>query len=185
MEVNYLGKEDVIAINNEVVKLSSDPHGVISEANLGHAIDAVKFKYNDADVPQEDKIVLKAAFLLQQLANKAHAFIEGNKRTAETATIAFLNVNGAHFEEPDQSAVAEFMLSVARNEQSLTLTAKWLKERESPILLLASNKNRERQGINVVEMAKQKTKTVTPEFLALVRAIIRQNKQSLTMLAKQ
>lgn len=128
MEINYLGKEDIIAINKEVVKLSGDPHGVINEANLGHAIEAVKLKYNDADA-QQDKIVLKAAFLLQQLANKAHAFIEGNKRTAETATIAFLNVNGAHFEELDQQAMAEFILSVARNEQSLTLTAKWLKNR--------------------------------------------------------
>ncbi len=125
MDVNYLGKDEIIAINKEVVQISGDPHGVISEANLGHAVEAVKFKYNS----EPDKIILKAAFLMQQLANKAHAFIEGNKRTAETATIAFLNINGAHFEERDQQALTDFVLSVARNEQSLTTTAKWLKKR--------------------------------------------------------
>lgn len=120
----YLDKERITAINKEATRASGDPHGIISEGNLNH-LDSVKDKYNDAD----DSIILKAAFLLDYIANKGHIFIEGNKRTAETATIAFLGINGLEFEENDQDDLANFVLSVARNERSTTAIAKWLKQR--------------------------------------------------------
>jgi len=122
---NYLSKDELASINREVVKISGDPHGVMNDANLTHLIEAICFKYEgDADA-----IVLKAAFLLDYLANKGHVFIEGNKRTATTATITFLSLNGLIFVEQDQAELTGFILSVARNEKSLTQIAKWLKQR--------------------------------------------------------
>lgn len=73
--------------------------------------------------------MLKAAFLLDYLANKGHVFIEGNKRTAETATIAFLGLNSLIFMERDQTELSQFILSVARAEKSLKTIGKWLKQR--------------------------------------------------------
>lgn len=123
--VNYLSKEELVAINQRVLKLSGDPHGVMNEANLIHLVDAVQLKYND----QEESILFKAAFILDYLANKGHVFIEGNKRTAETSTITFLRLNGFFFEEQNQDELANFVLKVAKNQESLTGISKWLKQR--------------------------------------------------------
>ncbi len=123
--LNYLNKEEIIAINQEVVKIASDPHGVMNEANLTHLIEGMHLKYNQ----NEDALILKAAFILDYLANKGHIFIEGNKRTAETTTITFLRLNGLFFEERDQKELVNFVLQVAQGKESLTSVAKWLKER--------------------------------------------------------
>lgn len=121
----YLSKKELVEINRQVTKISHDPHGILNEANLEHLIDSIQFKYEK----EPEAAVLKAAFLLDYLANKGHIFVEGNKRTAETATIAFLNLNSLVFEERDQKELIAFVLRVARNEVSLTASAKWLKER--------------------------------------------------------
>ena len=123
--ITYLSKEAFIAINQRAVQISNDPHGVLSAGNLSHLVDAVQFKYTN----QENETLLKAAFILDYIANKGHIFIEGNKRTAETATLTFLKMNGLIFEEKNQDELADFVLSVARNEKSLTVIVNWLKER--------------------------------------------------------
>ncbi len=123
--LNYLTKEEIIAINQEVVKISVDPHGVMNEANLTHLVEGMCLKYENS----EDALILKAAFILDYLANKGHIFIEGNKRTAETTTFIFLRLNGLFFEEKDQKELVNFVLQVAQGKESLTSIAKWLKER--------------------------------------------------------
>ena len=121
----YLTKDQLIEINRNVVMLSNDPHGVLNEANLSHLLDALPIKY----INHSDSDVLKASFLLDYLANKGHVFIEGNKRTAETATITFLHLNNHFFEEQNQEKLSDFVLRVARNQESLTSIFKWLKQR--------------------------------------------------------
>ena len=123
--INYLSYDELVRINREVVGISGDPHGVMIESNLFHLLDTVELKYDD----RADAVLLKAAFMLDYLANKGHVFIEGNKRTAETATILFLRMNGFLFEERDQKNLTAYVLKVARNEESLTSVFKWLKQR--------------------------------------------------------
>jgi len=123
--MRYLTPEELVAINQEAVAVSSDPHGVMNQANLTHLIQAVQYKYETGGEPA----LAKAAFILEYLAFKGHVFIEGNKRTAETATILFLRLNGHYFREEDQDALTEFILQTAQGKQSLTSIKKWLKER--------------------------------------------------------
>jgi len=55
----------------------------------------------------------KAAALLQSLACN-HGFVDGNKRTAWVAAVAFLELNGHPLESSfDQRAAEEFVLAVA------------------------------------------------------------------------
>ncbi len=123
--INYLSKEEIIAINKKVVLISNDPHGVINEANLEYLIESIKYKYNS----HEEELLLKAAFLLHFLANKAHAFIEGNKRTSITCLLDFLERNNLVFKEANQEKLADFVLQVASNKISMTKIMIWLKER--------------------------------------------------------
>ncbi len=122
--------EEVVAINQEVIQISGDPHGVMNEANLSHLVEGMHLKYNG----HADELILKAAFILDYVANKGHIFIEGNKRTAETSTVTFLRMNGLFFEEKDQKALVDFVLRVAQGRESLTSVTKWLKERVKKVL---------------------------------------------------
>lgn len=61
-----------------------------------------------------DTVAHKAAALLHSLARN-HALIDGNKRLAFAATIAFLGVNGRKFTLSNDQAYA-FVVSVASGE---------------------------------------------------------------------
>ena len=66
---------------------------------------------------------------LDMLANKGHVFAEGNKRTAITSTIAFLELNDYVIDTENQDEVVEFILEVAKGNSSLRNTKKWLEQR--------------------------------------------------------
>ncbi len=130
---NFLSKEEIIDINRKVTKLSRDPFGVQNLANLDHLAIAMEYKYNDKD--EDQKIVLKASFMLDFIANKGHIFIEGNKRTAITATLTFLEINGFMLSDYDkgtdkrESVLVKFVLEVAKGEHSVSSISRWLNQR--------------------------------------------------------
>ena len=66
----------------------------------------------------------KAAALLHALAAH-HVFYDGNKRTATTATVRFLEANGLHPAWDDES-IYTFVLAVAQNQVELPEIAAWL-----------------------------------------------------------
>jgi death-on-curing protein len=125
MGMEYLTAERVIKVNKEVTSTSGDPFAVENQGNLEHLIEAIKYKYEG----KKDAVLLKAAFMLDMLANKGHIFVEGNKRTAVTSTIAFLDLNGYVTDTSDQKAVMDFVLKVASGKASLREIATWLNGR--------------------------------------------------------
>lgn len=118
----YLTFERLSEINREITRISDDPSVVQNESNLRHVLEAVKYRYEG----KSDAVLLKAAYLLFMLAGKAHAFVEGNKRTAVTATILFLEDNG-YAVEADKPETVDFVLKVADGRKSLAQIARWLK----------------------------------------------------------
>ncbi len=125
--MNYLTKQAIIEINRRVTALSSDPFGVQNLANLEYLTNAVQYKYEDN--PLDERLVLKASFILDLIANKGHIFIEGNKRTAITSTLTFLEYNNATLSDLDETELVKFVLSVASAKESISSAAKWLRER--------------------------------------------------------
>ncbi|MFH0835270.1 MAG: type II toxin-antitoxin system death-on-curing family toxin [Candidatus Micrarchaeota archaeon] len=121
----YLTFERLVEINREVTKISGDPHTVQNESNLRHVLEAVRYKYEG----NPEAVLLKAAYLLFMLAGKAHAFTEGNKRTAVTSTIAFLHLNGYRIDTAEQEELVNFVLELASGKHSLTRAEKWLGKR--------------------------------------------------------
>ncbi|MBI5636096.1 type II toxin-antitoxin system death-on-curing family toxin, partial [Candidatus Micrarchaeota archaeon] len=90
-------------------------------------VEGAKYKY--ADTTQEEAILLKASFLLYQLAAKAHAFAEGNKRTSITSCLAFPSMNGLYFDTNKHQELLDFVLSAAQGGQSINGIHKWLSQR--------------------------------------------------------
>lgn len=124
--IHYLSEENLIEINREATLRAGNPFVVSNPASLGHVVSAVQYKYRGK--PDDESIWLKAAFLLDFLANRGHIFADGNKRTAITATAMFLGRNGFVFDARNEE-VPSFVLSVARGGRSLGEIARWLKER--------------------------------------------------------
>lgn len=128
--VHYILKDEVIGANKTVTTTYGQPHFVQQEANLDHVLDSVE-RYGEGIEDESSRIVKKAAFLLYHLAHTAHVFADGNKRTAITATIFFLNQNGfeAKFETPEE--LARVVKETAAGKRTINYLSKWLKGKVS------------------------------------------------------
>jgi death-on-curing family protein len=106
---------------------------VQQEANLDHVLDRLE-RYAESIKDADGKVMKKAAFLLYHIAHTAHIFADGNKRTAITATIFFLNENGfeAKFEsQEEQDELARVVKETAAGQRTINFLAKWLKGKVS------------------------------------------------------
>ena len=63
---------------------------------------------------------------------KAHAFVDGNKRTAFVAAVTFLHLNGQAF-RPDPAEGVRMMEDLAASQIDETAFAEWLRQGASPI----------------------------------------------------
>ena len=64
--------------------------------------------------------------------SKAHAFVDGNKRTAFVTALTFLRLNGFHF-RPDPVEGVRMMEGLAAGEVSETAFATWLESGLMPV----------------------------------------------------
>ncbi len=69
----------------------------------------------------------KAGALLHGLA-AAHAFKDGNKRTAWTTCLAFLELNGVEIER-DEDAAGPFVIALVEHQEDARTAALWLAAR--------------------------------------------------------
>lgn len=90
MQIRYLTVLDVIALNDEILRRSGEPPlPVRDEGGLESALMRAQMAahYEGAD------LITQAAVLMVGVA-LAHAFMDGNKRTALAAGTVFLALNG-------------------------------------------------------------------------------------------
>lgn len=115
--MNYLSVEDLKQINLRVIEATGGANGAVNEANLFHVCKRVEsFGKTVTD---------KAAFYLFHLAFTAHAFTDGNKRTALAACNAFLQENGFTFNSSDEELVGVALL-VASGKMPVDEVIIWL-----------------------------------------------------------
>ncbi len=128
--ISYISAEDVVSANKVVTAEYDQPHFVMNIANLEHALEST-IHYAEKEADGEEKLFKKAAFLFYHLAHDAHAFTDGNKRTALSAANAFLGMNGwdLDFEgDEKQVEVAKVAKEAAEGKLSVSFLAKWLKK---------------------------------------------------------
>jgi len=116
----YLTTEQVIAINERFGGVLGD-FGVVDAATqrCSHTFDGAELFLG---------IMPKAAALLHGLAT-TQGFIDGNKRTAWTATETFLAINRRFLRAPTIDAEV-FMLAVAQNILEHYQVVEWLEQHE-------------------------------------------------------
>ena len=106
VEPEWLTIEEVIGINEYEVAATGEPFIVLDHGKLEGALARPKnlFLYE-----QEEDVLVIAVSLLMSIA-KAHAFAQGNKRTAFFAMGAFLRLNGYDIDLPDHVRHADLIV---------------------------------------------------------------------------
>ena len=112
-EPAWLPPDEVININREAVAATSEPHLVFSRPLLESALGKPT---NHWSYGEEDVIVLAVHLLLGIARN--HPFEQGNKRTAFTSAVMFLNINGYALDAPDSDDLGELVRRVIIGEIS-------------------------------------------------------------------
>ena len=116
----YLSLEEVVEINAEVTRKFGGLHGIRDHGGLASAVARPQSGYY-SDVIEE------AAALFESLSQN-HPFIDGNKRTAITATAVFLILNDYEIHFDDMEAY-EWLMELCRTGRVQKINVEsWLRE---------------------------------------------------------
>ena len=115
----YLSVQEVIVINTEAVRRFGGTHGIRDAEALEAAVGRPQTGYYK-------DIVEEAAALFESLSQN-HPFIDGNKRTAITATGVFLLLNGYKLSCDDLETYTWLMQLYETGKVSKTAMEDWLR----------------------------------------------------------
>ncbi len=123
MNVVYLNLEDVLRLHFQLVKEFGGSHGVRDESCLMSVIEAPKqVVFNKEQYPT---VFEKAAVYLRNIIGD-HPFNDGNKRTAITVCVIFLERNEKYL-ITNPKDLETFTIKVVTNHLEITTIAEWLK----------------------------------------------------------
>jgi death-on-curing protein len=123
-EWQWVGRETVLATHDLLLANYGGSDGVLSLDGLEGALGRPQ---NLAAYGEPDVADLAAAYAVG-LA-KAHAFVDGNKRTAWTIANAFLYLNGFSLKTADDPAAVLLMVDIADDKIDQSTVASWFRVR--------------------------------------------------------
>jgi death-on-curing protein len=121
-EPDWFTYEQAVAAHSLQLRRYGGAAGLRDEGALRSALERPvnKWHYDKAELPE-----LAAAYAFGIAKN--HAFVDGNKRIAFIAMVAFLRKNGVVF-KPDQAQSTAIILAVAAGEVSEVSLARWIRD---------------------------------------------------------
>lgn len=121
-EPRWLTVEQVIVTHERQIKKFGGPQGLRDQGMLESALARPenKWRYESADLAE---LAASHAFGIA----KNRLFVDGNKRVAFLALVAFLRKNGVRFAPPSAAATA-IILALAAGEVSEESLARWIRD---------------------------------------------------------
>jgi death-on-curing protein len=118
----WLTYDQVIALHSRQLRRFGGAPGLRDEGMLRSALERPvnKWHYEQAELPE-----LAAAYAFGLAKN--HAFVDGNKRIAFIAMVAFLRKNEVGF-GPTQADATNMILALAAGEVSEESLARWIRD---------------------------------------------------------
>jgi death-on-curing protein len=118
----WITYEQAIAIHSRQLRRFGGATGLRDEGMLRSALERPinKWRYEQSDMPE-----LAAAYAFGLAKN--HAFVDGNKRIAFMAMMAFLLKNGVAF-SPEPAHATAIILSLAAGEVSEESLTRWIRD---------------------------------------------------------
>jgi death-on-curing protein len=123
---SWITYEQAIAIHSRQLRRFGGAPGLRDEGMLRSALERPinKWTYEQAPLPE---LAAAYAFGLAKNLAKNHAFVDGNKRIAFMAMMAFLHKNGVLF-APHQAEATKIILSLAAGEVSEGSLTRWIRD---------------------------------------------------------
>lgn len=122
MVYRYLSLQELLDIHAEILRNTGGEKGTLFHGNLELCVATPKRK--EYGFEPYSNILEKAASLLYEI-NKLHPFVDGNKRTAYSATSTFLNLNGYEVEAQVNEAV-DLSLTIAKCRFTIAEVINWV-----------------------------------------------------------
>jgi death-on-curing protein len=126
---DYLTPEQVLFLHSRMISIIGGAHGVRDVGMLLSALGRPQATFDGKELYTD--IMLKAAALMDSLVRN-HPFVDGNKRTAITASAIFLRLNGYRLQVENHEMV-HFTLACAQSQLSLVEVADWFRKYSNKI----------------------------------------------------
>jgi death-on-curing protein len=121
-EPKWFTYEQTIAAHSRQLRRFGGAPGLRDEGTLRSALERPINKWQYEQAPLHE---LAAAYAFGLAKN--HAFVDGNKRIAFIAMVAFLRKNGVRF-SPDPAQATAIMMALAAGEVSEQSFARWISD---------------------------------------------------------
>ena len=119
----YLSAMDSVSLNQQILQ-EEHQESTVRDAGL---LEGAVMRPQMAAHYEEADLIAQAALLIQGIA-LAHAFVDGNKRTALAAGTVFLDLNGV-FIECAPTEFGQQILGVVERTHTLVAFTAWMRER--------------------------------------------------------
>jgi death-on-curing protein len=124
MMIHYLTPEQVLFLHSRLISTIGGGHGVRDIGMLLSALGRTQATFDGKELYPD--IMLKAAALIDSLVRN-HPFVDGNKRTAITASALFLRLNG-YLLQVENREMVRFAFACAQSQLSLVEIAEWFRK---------------------------------------------------------
>jgi death on curing protein len=135
MSIRHLTVDEVLFFHQSALTEFGGEAGLLSREALESAVGRPQASSGGEDA--YSTIFSKAASLLHSLVLN-HAFLDGNKRVAYVASVAFLHMNGFVI-EASQDSKYQMVMDVIEKGMDLGELASWLEKHARPITDLKPN----------------------------------------------
>jgi len=122
-EINFLHQEDILLFHHEEMKHAHAKSIIRDKKALDSALHAPQASYQGKFLM--DIFKMAATYVNSICSN--HPFLDGNKRVAAIASIAFLYLNGLEFNEEYSEDLADTILLLVNKKLSKTDLAKYFR----------------------------------------------------------
>ena len=112
-EPNWVEYDDLVLINERSVAASKEPYGILNEDVLRGAVMSPRHHWHYENVDDVAELAVRLCIAVA----RAHAFIQGNKRTGFIGSTQFLLSNGYLLDVPDVEEIAELIEDVIERER--------------------------------------------------------------------
>jgi len=127
--LRYLTFDEILQIHRRMIEVFDGEDGILSEESLENCVALPMMAIFGTET--SSSLWSKAATLLHCTANR-HPFIDGNKRTAWTATRIFLLLNGFRLSASPEDGES-MVLDVVKGILDLESLAYWIKSHSDSI----------------------------------------------------
>lgn len=129
MDINFLSLDEILAIHYDQIKRYGGSHGVRDFNLLISAASRSQATFGGFDLYSD--VFAKAAALIHSLVLN-HPFVDGNKRTAITATARFLFIND-YIVKMSKKELIDLPLKIESKKMDMESITAWLTKRSKRI----------------------------------------------------